>query len=481
MPSEHFSGHTLTKVKNQIKKGVSAAVVYRDQDTTGLAIKITKTGASWYYSTRDTNLQIAPFSHFGLDDLPMLRELVVKIKKAAKAGQPIEILVKSFAAGHSVQDAKHLHDVATGQGVTWEVGRDLYLEWCGRNRNPDTARGYKSALGATPGLHDDFAPIHGKPLAAILTRDLAQVRDNIVSRCTERAIEQHQARDTSRKDVVSGIRQADLTVSALKAAFKHFVNKKQFNLDRNPAADLSKCLERPTEIAGKDKFRALTQIEIGALWEALEACPNETVRGVLKLQLLTGQRRTTPTIALQSAFQFDSGAYDCIWGLEDKSHHWRKLALPPLAANIVRHALRMATNNPDSNHLFPKQRPKKQGDTMEGHINVRTVSDGIEDMRKPGGVFELMPFNVSTHDLRKAFVSIAGPKMSQFILRGRPMDAEEVEMITHKNEGRESVAQLVYDKNSYLDVKLEILTWWQEYVLEGHRMYVASLKMKEVA
>lgn len=481
MPSEHFSGHTLTKVKNQIKKGVSAAIVYRDQDTTGLAIKVTKTGASWYYSTRDTNLQIAPFSHFGLDDLPMLRELVVKIKKAAKAGQPIETLVKSFAAGHSVQDAEHLHDIATGQGVTWEVGRDLYLEWCGRNRSPDTARGAKSALGATPGLHDDFEPIHGKPLAAILTRDLAQVRDNIVARCTERAIEQQQARGTSKKDVVSGIRQADLTVSTLKAAFKYFVNKKQFNLDRNPAADLSKCLERPTEIAGKDKFRALTQIEIGALWEALEACPNETVRGVLKLQLLTGQRRTTPTIALQSAFQFDSGAYDCVWGLEDKSHHWRKLALPPLAASIVRHALRMATNNPDSKHLFPKQRPKKQGDTMEGHINVRTVSDGIEEMRKPGGVFELMPFNVSTHDLRKAFVSLVGPKMSQFILRGRPMDAEEVEMITHKNEGRESVAQLVYDKNSYLDVKLEILTWWQEYVLEGHRMYLASQEMKKAA
>ncbi|AVA21950.1 hypothetical protein [Rhizobium sp. NXC24] len=483
MPSEVFTGYTFTKVKNQVKKGVSLAVVYRDQDTSGLAIKLTKTGASWYYSTRDTNLQIAPFSHFGLDDLPMLRELVVKIRKEAKKGNPIDTLVKSFAAGYSVQDAGHLHDVATGTGVVWEVARDLYLEWCGRNRNPDTARGYKSALGATPGLQEDFAPIHGKPLAAILTRDLAQIRDNIVSRCTERAIEELQARGDrgSKKEVVAGIRQADLTVSALKAAFKHFVNKKQFNLDRNPAADLSKCLERPTEIAGKEKFRALTQIEIGALWEALESCPNETVRGVLKLQLLTGQRRTTPTIALQSAFQFDSGHYECVWGLEDKSHHWRKLPLPPLAAGIVKHALRMATNNPDSVHLFPKQRAKKKGDDMAGHINVRTVSDGIEEMRKPGGVFELMPFDVSTHDLRKAFVSIVGPKMSQFTLRGRPMDAEEVTMITHKNEGRESVAQLVYDKNSYLDVKLEILVWWQEYVLEGHQMYLASQQMKKAA
>lgn len=182
----------------------------------------------------------------------------------------------------------------------------------------------------------------------------------------------------------------------MKSAFKHFMNKKQYNLDRNPATDLSKCLERPTEIAGQGKFRALTQIEIGALWEALEAYPNETVRGVLKLQLLTGQRRTTPTTALQSAFQFDSGAYDCIWGLEDKSHHWRKLALPPLATSIAKHALRMATNKSDSKHLFPKQRPKKQGDPMDRHINVRTVSDGIEEMRKPGGVSAIIR-NVSDH------------------------------------------------------------------------------------
>lgn len=490
MPSENFSGHTLTKVKNQMKKGVANVVVYHDTEETGLAIKITKTGASWYYSTRKSNRRIASFSTFGLNDLPALRQFIVKIKQEEKKGLPIDALIDSFAAGFSVREAGHHHDVATGQGLTWEVARDMYLEWCAKNRNADTVRGYKSSLGVA-GLHEDFAPINGKPIASIVTTDLSEIRDNIVARCTERAVLAHRqkvAEDKRKglvtkpeKNIVAGVRQADLTVNALRAVFKHFVGRKVFNLTWNVAADLERCEERSTVFAGSDKFRALTQLEIGALWEALESCPNETVRLVLKLQLLTGQRRTTPTIALQSAFQFDDGPYDCIWGMEDKSHHWRKLPLPPVATSVVRQAMRLSKNNPESEHLFPKQRPKRTGDDMSGHIDVRTVSKMIENMRKPGGSFEKMPFNVSTHDMRKAFVTVVSPEMPQFSLRGRPMEPENVDMITHRNEGRESVAQIVYDKNAYLDVKLEILTWWQEWVLEGHRMYLASMDMKKAA
>lgn len=468
MPSEHFSGHTLTKVKNLVKKGVAAPVVYRDKDTTGLAIKVTKTGASWYYSTRDANLQIAPFSSFGLDDLGILRELVTELRKESKKGRNLETLIHSFAAGHSVTDSRHLHDVSHGDGVTWEVGRDFYLEWCAANRNKDTARGYRSALGATAGLSEDFAPIHGKPLASIITADLARVRNNII------------ARGKSGDAKGQGIRQADLTVSAIKAAFKYFVNNPNFGVTKNPATELSKSLERPTVIEGSEKVRALTQIEIGALWYALEACPNETARLVLQLQLLTGQRRYTATSARKRDFQVD-GVYDCIWGMEDKVHHWRKMALPAVATGVVKQALRLASNQPQSDYLFPKQRPRRTGDDMNRHINERTVSEALEVMRKPGGIFEKMPFNVSTHDLRKAFTSVMRPKMSRFMIAGRPMVPDEVEMITHANEGRESVSQLVYDRNTYLDVKMEILTFWQDYVMEGYRLFCQQLDVKAAA
>lgn len=467
MPSEIFTGHTFTKIKNLVKKGVSEPVVYRDGDTKGLAVKISKTGASWYYSTRISNLQIAPFNAFGLDDLSILRELVLELRREAAKGRDLSVLINAFAAGHTVTDARHLHAVEHGDGVTWEVARDYYLEWCLLNKNKDTHRGYRSALGVTDGLRADFAPIHGKPVASITTADLARVRNNVIQR----------GRNGEAKG--QGIRQANLTVAAIKACFTYITNNPDLGLSTNPARDLSKALERAKVVAGSEDKRALTQLEIGALWHALLSCRNETVRLILQLQLLTGQRRFTPTSAKKNSMQM-GGAYDCVWSMEDKSHHWRKLPLPPLATSIVEQAMRLTRD--DSDYLFPKQRPRRTGDVMNGHVNERTVSVAIEDMSLPGGVFEKMPWTVSTHDLRKTFTTIVKPKMSQFELAGRPMLPREIEMITHSNEGRESVSEKVYDRNVYLDTKMSILKWWEDFVLEGYRMYCDSQQeMKKAA
>lgn len=465
MPSEHFSGYTLTKVSNLIKKGTDKVVMYRDKEVSGLAIKVTATGASWYISTNDLNRRIADFISFGKDDIPTLRKLVDELKREHAKGRDVAPMIAAFAAGHTLQDSKHLHDVEHGDALTWETARDLYLEWAAENKNKDTVRGYRSALGATSGLAGDFEPLKGKPLLSITTSDLARVRNNIVARCKAARGKGH------------GIRQADLTVAALKAAFKYFINMDGSGLKLNPAADLSKALET-SAVSAKDGLRALSQLEIGALWYALLGCRNEQVRLILQLQLLTAQRRFTATSALKKSFQVD-GPYECVWGMEDKVHHWRKLALPPVAAGVVEQALRLTRD--DCDYLFPKQRPRRTGDEMNGHINERTVSEKIEDMRKPGGVFEKMPFNVSTHDMRKTFTSVLGPKMSMFEYQGRKLSPDEVVIITHLNEGRNSVSEKVYDRNAYLDVKLEILTWWEQYVMDGYAMYLASLELKKAA
>ncbi len=112
----------------------------------------------------------------------MLRKLVDELKKEHAKGRDVSPMIAAFAAGHTVQDAKHLHDVEHGDAFTWEVARDLYLEWAAENKNRDTVRGYRSALGVTLGLASDFEPLHGKPLPSITTADLATVRDNIVAR-----------------------------------------------------------------------------------------------------------------------------------------------------------------------------------------------------------------------------------------------------------------------------------------------------------
>ncbi|NLS04853.1 DUF4102 domain-containing protein [Rhizobium sp. P32RR-XVIII] len=239
MPSEIFTGHTFTKIKNLIKKAPSSPVIYRDADTKGLAVKNSKTGTNWYYSTRDSNLQIAPFNAFGLDDLLILRELVLELRKEAAKGRDLSVLIKSFAAGRTITDAKQLHAVEHGDGVTWEVARDYYLEWAAFNKNKDTVRGYRSALGVTEGLHADFVPIHGKPVASITTADLARIRNNIIQR----------GRNGEAKG--QGIRQANLTVAAIKACFTYIINNPDLGVSSNPARDLSKALERAKVVEGR--------------------------------------------------------------------------------------------------------------------------------------------------------------------------------------------------------------------------------------
>jgi integrase len=473
MPSEIFCGHTFTKIKTLIKRGPTATIFFRDLDAAGLAVKITPTSASWYFSRRDSNLRIAPFESFGLNDLPALRELIISINKELGLGRDVKTLIHSFANGLSVADAGHLQDVHNGDGLTWEEVRDKYLAWAEINKNKATVRGYRSALGCLGGLRDDFKPIHGKPLASITTADLARVRNNIVER----------GRIGAAKG--QGIRQANLTVSALKACFKYAVNNPDYGLISNPARDLSKALERAIPVTKGAEARALTQLELGELWHALLGCRNETARLILQLQLLTGQRRFTPTSAKKSDFQFD-GVYDCVWSMEDKTHHWRKLPLPPVATSIVKQAMRLSRD--DCDYLFPKQRPRREGCEMNTHINERTVSDQLEQFRKPGGIFEKMPFNVSTHDLRKTFITVLKPKMSMFEMSGHPMQPRDVEIITHANEGRQSVAEKIYDRNTYLDSKFSILKWWEDYVMEGYAQYCGDgqrnltvLKNREVS
>ncbi|ARQ58924.1 integrase family protein [Rhizobium sp. Kim5] len=463
MPSEVFSKHTFNKVITLIRKGVDAKVKYADKECSGLAIILNPTNASWYISTRDMNVQIAPFNAFSHDDLDKLRKFVTRARQEKKEGKDIEALVATFAKSGSVDDALTVHDVEHNGALRWEPARDLYLEWLLLNRNKNTHRSYKSALGAV-GLASDFEPVAGKPLAAITTTDLVRVRENVTRR----------GREGNAKG--SGIRQANLTVSAIKAAFTWFINKPDvFALKSNPASDLRKSMDRDPKTKTLSNDRALTQMEIGAFIYGLEEISNTAVRSSLMLQLLAGQRRFTPVSAKVADFT-KHPHYRYTWSFEDKSHAWRCLPCTDDMALLVKTSIRLAEGQDDSDYLFPKQRPKRTGDDMSGHINERTISRCIEEMRKPGGILGDIDFVVATHDLRKSFITHMGPRMGEFYIGNRQLEPDDVEMITHKNEGRDRVSSLRYDKNTYLDVKLEILEAWAKFCYEGYTMYVLQLQ-----
>jgi hypothetical protein len=214
------------------------------------------------------------------------------------------------------------------------------------------------------------------------------------------------------------------------------------------------------------------------IFDELGNAKNEMARYVLALQLLTGQRRLDVVSAIRGSMVDKPGTL--CWRLEDKVHAWRVLPLPPLARDVAEQAAEKFADY-NSRYLFPKNRVQKKGDTVEGHLSERTASKALEDMRKEGGPFYGHALSPSTHHLRKAFTTYMAPRMYKYVVEGRTLTRDDIDMITHKDEGRETTATLIYDKSEYLDVKLAILTEWETYVVDGLNMWLNEKARKLAA
>lgn len=458
--TEPFDGNTLRKIGGQITRGNANGDVWKDYECVSLQVRIGKTSASWSFKTRDNQVKIADFHVFTKDDIPALRELVLQAKALEKEGREVAPLFAEFVSSRSVPEARAKADVIDGIGMIWEDARDHFIDWLKLNRSKDTHRTYRSALGAAHNskLADCFSPLNGRPVAAITTGQLAMVRNRI----NKRGI----AGDAKGRS----IRQADLTVAALKSAWLHFVNNPEVFGEVSDVVTTSfrkvrDREERPESSSGATE-RGMNQLELGMFFEELGGIRNEMSRLVLSLQLLLGQRRLDVCSAIRESF-VEHKDYGVVWRLEDKVHAWRVLPLPPLAQEIVRKAQADYAHY-RSRYLFPKNRKQKKSDAnVDSHISERTPSKMMELMRVGDGPFADSQIDPSTHDLRKAFVTHMTPRIHNYAVGGRSLTTVDIEMITHSDEGRENTASLVYDKNEYLDVKLAILTEWEQYVVDG--------------
>jgi hypothetical protein len=462
MATELIDGNTVRRVQNMLKgKGGAKVGKIYDRQSPGLTIRVYKATAAWAIVTRDWKSTIGPFGDYVADDVPMLRDLVRKARQIKSEGRDPEDLLAAFRTERDVALATARADVTHGIGDTWEHVRDAYLAWLAAgHRDKDTTRGYRSALGAVPGgdLEKDFEPVRSKPVVSISTKDLIRVRSNIVKRGKGGLL-----------------RQADLTVSALKSCFKWYLNQEDSLIETSPAQLLGKVMERAIEdeTASPESERTMNQLEVGMLQIGLERERNAAARWSLTLQLFMGQRRLTPLEARKVNF-FEHPAYGMTWRLGDKVNAWRVLPLSGTAVAAVRAAQALSAQN-ENPYLFPQQRPRRLGSPTDGHLSERRVSGVVEDMRLPGGVLHGLPFDPATHDLRRAFITVMGPRMSSYSVAGRALRPEDVEMITHESEGRKGTASAVYDKSEYLDVKAAILKEWEAWCLEGYRMAKASL------
>lgn len=457
---ERIDGNTIRRVRNWLKEGREEKVF--DEECVGLAIRTYKTGrASWCILTRDWKATIADLAAYSADDVPQLREMVTKARQMKKEGRDHMAFIRAFVTGGSVEKAGYQADAASGRMETWEEARDAYLASLLEDNARDTWRSYRSALGAVPGspLEADFAPLHGKPLASIEPDDIVAVRDSVRDRGKAKGPGAH-------------IRQANATLTVIKAFFSWQLGRRGNPVKVNPALQVPK-IKRTTGMGGKAMkgagtaaaHRAMNQDECGLVIVGLETYPNVPARTATLLQLMTGQRRMTICEARKASFE-EHPKYGLVWRLEDKTRSWRVLPLPPTAQAAVQTA--MSLTRSDNDYLFPQQREQKAGAGMDGHMNERTMSDVLEDLREPGGVLSGLPFPVSTHKLRKAFVSRMSATMHKYRIGEQQLTEKHIEMITHLDEGREGTASQVYDQNPYLEIKWGVLSEWEQWVLEGY-------------
>lgn len=476
MPTSSFDGNTLKSVEALYarKDGKKPEPrIYRDTGQAGLIISAGKTGATWKISTNSLNRSLGDLSLYGKDDIAKLRELVALCIAEHKTGRKIEAMIEYFKVHKDLERSVAEQAVINGTGIKWPAARDAFIEWAYQNKAEATVDGYKSALGACTGsvYEKDFEVIVDKPIASITLGDLSRVKESIVRRGANGELKG------------TGLRQADLCVAALRSAWRYFLDKPSvYRLESNVSLGLSNVQEKK-KVDENEEFsldsRALTQLQIGAIIYGLQFEDNRIAADVLKLQALTGQRRNAAVISRRIGFK-EHDHYGMVWRTKGKGDTWRVLPLGPVAGQLVQRSL-IDYEKFESTYLFPKARVKKAGDATEGKTSKRQVSRVLEDMRKPGGILFKLRINPSTHTLRKAFITYFKPRMHTYSVGGKPLNKDDIQMITHWNEGREDTASSIYDLNDYLDVKHAILTAWETYVMEGYRMYTESLHPQMIA
>lgn len=458
MGSEVIDGNTIRRVRNRLKKGEEGLI--RDSSCPGLAIRIHKKRAAWAIVTRDWRKNLGPLDEYGAEDLPLLRELVVKARATKAEGRDPKPLLDAFRKERDVKLASERADVEHGLGETWEDVRDAFLDWVKDQLQPDTYRGYRSALGAVPSgpIESDFRHIAGKPIVSITTKDLVRVRSSIIQRGNGEKI-----------------RQANATVAIIKSLFRWYVNHPDSLIETNPAASLSKAMERRKDRVDVDESdrRFFTQEELGLLLKGLDSEPNKGAALAITLALYTGQRRMTVARARKSHFlpyaDYGLEGDGYVWRISgDKTRSWRVLPLPRSASRAVEIALSLSRT--DNDYLFPQQRPRRTGEPMDGHLNESRISRVIERMREEGGTLSGLKFSPSAHDLRHTFITVMAPRMPDFQIGSKNLTRGQIRIITHADEGREGTASQVYDHSDYLDVKLAILQRWEQWCLDGLKM-----------
>ncbi|MBD8663014.1 hypothetical protein IFT59_07080 [Rhizobium sp. CFBP 8752] len=461
MVAVKIDGNTMQSAQKAAKRG--EAIEYRDKEAPGLAIRV-KSGTAYFWCVTSTfKVSIAPVGYFQPDQLDGIRALIPRLKHIKKEGGEPKHLVAEFVGGErDVEKAENKAGLRAGEW-TWEAMRDAFLEHL---KDTGASKSYSnnlSALGTDPNgaLHDDFKTLHGMPVKSITPNELAAVTRSIIQRgkLKEKATKR------------TNYPQARLTHAAIQAVFAWATNPENQDasglklniarLVRMPKAPKMEAKDlRPEDIVKAPLASPKLIAKFAFQWSVHDPITKDCTRAALVLQLLTGQRIATVLRSFKGQFIRTPGKpWAFVWALgPDKTGSYRALPLPEVASSIVFDQLKRARD--DNRYLFPQLRKGKGRPDRDGHLSDSTTADVTDRARAVGG--SLPRTFKGSHDFRRAFTSHLGDwKALGFD------DKESVELVTHRNEGAESVSQAVYNLNPLLREKYKVLRTYQDLLIKA--------------
>jgi len=225
-------------------------------------------------------------------------------------------------------------------------------------------------------------------------------------------------------------------------------------IEVNPAARLRKVGER------KPRERVLTRAGIVTFWKSLEAMEtmsgehmaraekgrmlSPATRSILRLLLLTGQRRSEVVEAQKSEFELDGK--EPVWtipGLRTKNGLLHRLPLCPLAAAEFTRALKASPEK--SKFVFSSPHDPMQ--PISAEAVTRAMARMIDELQLP---------RVSPHDLRRT----VGTELARL---GLPVHVRSL-VLNHSPMSR-GITDAVYNRYAYDREKREALGAWEKELM----------------
>ncbi len=235
--------------------------------------------------------------------------------------------------------------------------------------------------------------------------------------------------------------QANRVRALLSAIFNWAVNMGRF--------EIAPTYRIPRQVDEVARERTLTNAEIAAFWHGLENGPvGLRIEQILRLALITGQRRTEITEAEIAELTLESG--DPAWtiaGARTKNGVLHRLPLTPMALDIFTAA---TITNPKSRYVFPgdsKKPVRKDGRKPKETIDPHAVTRAMNRLTTKLGI----P-NATVHDLRRT----VGTNLARL---GVTKDIRA--RILNHVDGSRSVTDAVYNQHDFWVEKRSALLLWE--------------------